>query len=129
MSSRLHGFWSVGLVGLTLALLGLGANPAAAAKVIFRNDATSPVVVQGTIIVNGQVQRGKALVIRPGQMANYDSMPAGNTLVTIYDATMPNRVLYQNTITVGNDDLFFSVQADPPLPRAKLVPGKVPMGP
>jgi len=127
MRSYLRGLSMAGSGMLAFLLLGVFPVTADAAKVAFRNDGPTPIVVQGTIVVRGQVQRGKALQIQPGQSASYDQMPAGNASITVYDATQPNRVLFQGPLTVGTDNLYFSVKPDPPGPKAKLDPVKPPM--
>lgn len=97
-----------------LALLGLAVWPAAAeaAKLAFRNDGPSPVVIQGTTLIRGIVVRGKPLLINPGQSASWDAMPAGNAIITVIDAKAPTRTLFTGTLTVGTDDLYYSVQPD-----------------
>jgi hypothetical protein len=108
------------LGGLTLLALGLCSIPAEAAKLAFRNDGPTPVIVQGTCLVKGSVVRGKPLLINPGQTANWDRMPAGTASVTVQDGRLPARTLYQGSIVVDTDDLYYAVQPDPPGPKAKI---------
>lgn len=118
------------LVGILLLVsASTGYGQATTAKVAFRNDGPSPIVVQGTVIVNGIVQRSKPLMLPPTQAASWDAVPKGNTLVTVYDGTRPNRILFQGSVPVAGQDLYFSVQPEPPLPRAKLVPVPPPAPP
>jgi hypothetical protein len=105
-----------------LALLGLSVWPATAkaAKLAFRNDGPSPVVIHGTTLIRGVVVRGKPLLINPGQSASWDAMPAGNAIITVLDAKAPTKTLFTGTLTVGTDDLYYSVQPEPGTSKAKL---------
>ena len=100
--------------------LGLCSIQAEAAKLAFRNDGPTPVIVQGTCLVRGSVVRGKPLLINPGQTATWDRMPAGTASVTVQDGRLPARTLYQGSIVVDTDDLYYAVQPDLPGPKAKL---------
>ena len=75
----------------------------------------------------GLLQRGKPLLVYPGKVVMWDAMPPGNALISIADAKAPARAIYQGTITVGTDDLFFSVLPDVPAPKAKLEPISTPI--
>jgi len=119
---------TAGLGGLALLILSLAPAPAnAEVKLAFRNDGPAAVIVQGTTIVRGAVQRGKPLLVYPGKVVMWDAMPPGNALIAIADAKAPARAIYQGTITVGTDDLFFSVLPDVPAPKAKLEPIMTPI--
>jgi hypothetical protein len=111
-----------------LALCGLTFWPAAAeaAKLAFRNDGPSPVVIHGTTLIRGIVVRGKPLLINPGGSASWDAMPAGNAIITVLDAKAPTRTLYTGTLTIGTDDLYYSVQPEPGTSKAKLEQVKMP---
>ena len=114
--------WAVGILALTAALLlPLSAE---AAKVSFRNDTAVPIVVQGTMLIRGQLSRGKPLVIAPGKTLSYDAMPPGVARIDVYDARRASVTVFQGTITVGTDDLSFSVTPDEKNAnsRAKLDP-------
>src|SRR5947209_20018378 len=99
--------WTVGTLVLT-AVLALPLT-AEAAKVSFRNDTAVPIVVQGTMLIRGQLTRGKPLVIAPGKTLSYDAMPVGVARIDVYDGRRPSLTVFQGTITVGTDDLSFSV--------------------
>jgi hypothetical protein len=105
---------------LLLAALALGVLlPAAvrAESLAFRNDTNAPLVIQGACVVKGQLRADQPIMIAPGSAARID-LP-GNKLVTVYHARLPNRPLYQGTIPGGNDDQYYSIQADVG-PRVKL---------
>jgi hypothetical protein len=132
-------------LGLLLALVALGGGPvpARAANLVFRNEMKTPIIVQGASIVNNVIRPGRAMLIYPNQGAADMNLPAGNRLITIYDANQPSRILFRETVPVAGMDLYFSVQADPVMvpvgprppamaalpPRAKLVSVKPPPPP
>jgi hypothetical protein len=115
----------VGLVVLGLAL-GLALPSAAPAEVLaFRNDTNVPVVIQGTCVIRGKVVHDQPQVIAPGGSVKIQ-LP-GNKTVTIYDAKNTNVQYFQGSIPGGNDDLYFSIQADPANPgKAKCEQVKPP---
>ena len=130
MRSQLRGLHTLSWGMLTFALLVVCTETAEAAKLTFRNEGSIPVVVQSTVIVRGQVQRGKPLLIQPGQTGNYDTHPAGNASITVYDATLPSRILFQGPQVVATEDINLSVRPDPTQPaKAKLEVVKPPPGP
>jgi hypothetical protein len=113
--------WAGGILALTAALLL--PLTAEAAKVSFRNDTAVPIVIQGTMLIRGQLTRGKPLVVAPGKTVSYDAMPAGIARIDVYDGRRPSLTVFQGTITVGADDLSFSVAPDDnQKTRAKLDP-------
>jgi hypothetical protein len=124
--------WFAGL------LLALAPTAADAQALGFRNDTPAPVIVQGVSIVNRIPRRDRAHVLQPGEVC-WDPVPvSGNRLITIADARLPIRTLYQNSILCPGKDLFLSIQVDipPPLPgqrqlavRVKLVPTNPPAPP
>jgi hypothetical protein len=139
MSSHLRGY-PIAVVCL-LALLEVAAEPsrAQAAWLGFRNDTKVPVVVQGATVQRRVVRLGKAVVLSPGDVSWEPILEAGNRIITVTEANPPGRVLYQGIVPILGNDLFFSIQLDPPPPpakgekplppRVKLVPAKPPMPP
>lgn len=105
---------------LVVAALALGAwLPAAvrAENLVFRNDTTAPLVLQGASVVKGQLRADQPIMVAPGAVVRVN-LP-GNKLITIYHARLPNRPLYQDTIPGGSDDQYFSIQPDVG-PRVKV---------
>jgi hypothetical protein len=143
MSRHLRGY--PGAAVCLLALLIVAAEPAraAAAWLGFRNDMKVPVVVQGATIQRiGQrnvLRRGKAVLLSPGDVSWEPILEAGNRYITVTEANPPGRGFYQGVVPVLGNDLFFSIQLEPPPPPAKgekplpprvnLVPAKPPMPP
>ncbi len=128
---------------LALAVLSVWPALSDAGWLGLRNDTAVPIVVQGASIVNGLPRRGKPQLLYPGEVAWECILIPGNKLIEVYDPKQPRRPpLHQETITCGADDLFYSIQLDPPpktdkppprgqapaLPKYKLVPDK-PTGP
>src|SRR4051812_18373440 len=114
MNRRRRDFGMVVLGGMAFLTLGLGSLPAEAAKLAFRNDGPTPVIVQGTCLVRGVAIRGKPLLINAGQTASWDKMPAGTASIVVQDGLLPARTLYQGSIVVATDDLYYAVLPDPP---------------
>src|SRR5262249_2256939 len=89
MPLRANGIWSrtfaLGLVSLLLAPADLSAE-----TIEIRNDAKTTVVIQAACVVNGNVRREKPVTVRAG--AKISIKLSGNKLITVYDASMPNRV-------------------------------------
>jgi hypothetical protein len=103
---------SRGSVGkLALGLVALAFLPAAlpAETVNIRNDSQVALLVQCAYVVNGSVRRDKPVAIRPGATAPLATLP-GAKLITVYDARMPNKVLYQNTIPASKDDQAYKLE-------------------
>ncbi len=116
MSSRLR---LRGLYGLSvLTLLLFAAGQAVAETLVFRNDTGSPIVLQAAIVVRGVVRRDKPQPLGPNDVARV-TVP-GNKMITIYDAKVPTRVLFQGNVPGGNTDLYFSIQPDAKPPNLKI---------
>jgi hypothetical protein len=139
MSSHLRGCPTTVVCLLALILVAAEPASAAAAWLGYRNDMKMPVIVQGATVQRNVVRRGKALLLFPGDVSWEPILEAGNRIITVYDANQPARVLYQGVIPIIGNDLFFSIQLEPPPPpakgekplppRVKLVPAKPPMPP
>jgi hypothetical protein len=95
-----------------LALVLAACTPAVAQAetLSFTNDTNVALVIQGACIVNGAVRRDQPMLVQPGAVARI-TLP-GNKLITFYDAKVPNRILYQNTLQASPQDTSYSVQAD-----------------
>ena len=113
----MNGFWKIlskiGVGLLTLALLAAAPQAADAANVGFRNDTKSRILVQGQTVINGQVRKGPLLVIEPGKTACDLNVPPGLRQYTICDGFQTTRMLYRDSVQVGNQNLLYSVQPAP----------------
>ncbi len=109
VSKRLVGS-GVGVFAVLLALVAAGAAPAAlrAETLSFQNNTNVPLLIQGSYVVRGMVRRDQPIQVQPGGVAKI-SLP-GNKVITVYDAKLPNRVLYQDTINSSSDDQTYTLQ-------------------
>jgi hypothetical protein len=101
-----------------VALLALLPASLRAETLTFRNDTNAPVVIQGSYVVRGTVRRDTPQLVQPGASARI--ILPGNKLITVYDARLPSRTLFQDTIQAGTNDQSFSLKED-------TAPGKVKM--
>jgi hypothetical protein len=114
LTRLLHG--RAGVCGLALVVCAALPATLPAETLSFRNDTNSPVMIQGSYVVRGQVRRDQPILLQPNGVAKI-TLP-GNKLITVYDARLPNRVLFQDTINASTEDQAYSVLPD-------KVPGKV----
>jgi hypothetical protein len=105
--SRLLGTACVGL--LALGLLGGFPTAARAAGIALRNNLNIPVVVQGASRVNNVLRRGLPKTIAPGKLEwDTDLLPVDREIV-VYDARMPNRVLFRTVIRFQGQDMHLFI--------------------
>jgi hypothetical protein len=102
---RLLGTACLSLVAL--GLLGGFPTTAQAAGIGFRNNLKIPVVVQGASRVNNVLRRGLPRTVLPGNaMWVWDTdLPPGDREIVVYDAQMPNRVLYRTVVRFQGQDM------------------------
>jgi hypothetical protein len=100
-----------------LALACCWPGNAEAENLVFRNDCTAPVVVQAVVVFRGTIRRDKPYLLNPGDMTPAIALP-GDKVITVYEARVPNRILFQGAIAAGRKDLFFGVVPD-------ALPGRV----
>jgi hypothetical protein len=103
---------------VVVALFTLLPASLRAETLTFRNDTNAPVVVQGSYVVRGTVRRDTPQLVQPGASVRVN-LP-GNKLITVYDARLPSRTLFQDTVQAGNADQSFSFKED-------SAPGKIKM--
>jgi hypothetical protein len=99
---------------LALCLL---PGAASAETLLLRNECNGPVVVQAFGVWRGRVFRDRPYLLQPGDVSPAIMVP-GDKVVTVYDAKVPNRILFQGAVPAGRVDLFFGVIPD-------LLPGRV----
>jgi hypothetical protein len=90
---------------------------ASAQTLQFRNESNAPIVVQAVGLFRGRVFRGRPCLLNSGDATPGIDLP-GDKLLTIYDAKVPNRVIYQGAIPAGPGPLLYGVVPD-------VVPGRV----
>lgn len=116
------------LVLPAVLILCLAPTGASAQSYNFRNECNAPVVVQAVAVVRGVVRRDRPHLIKPG-----DATPAipsiGDTVITVYDAKVPNRVLFQGALPMTARNLFFGITPDALPGRVQMEPRKPPPPP
>ncbi|MBX7105750.1 MAG: hypothetical protein K1X57_16830 [Gemmataceae bacterium] len=121
-----YGVWA-NRAGWAVALLVFLYAPASvsASWLGFKNETTSPVTVQTAVVVNGRVVRGNPHVLYPGEIA-WDNVPApGPRQISVYNPKANNALVAQESINIGNADIFLSVQ----LVQQPQQPGKAALPP
>jgi hypothetical protein len=95
-----------------LAVLLLSNGLARADSLQFRNDTTAPLIVQGASVVAGnRLVRDRPYLINPTDQTPAIVLP-GNKIITISEAKVPNRVLFQGLIPAGAEDQVFYIKPD-----------------
>jgi hypothetical protein len=124
MIRPVRGLRQVALGLLALSLVTVVPAWAAAAAVIIKNDTPSTVILQGSYIVKGRVQRGKPLQVQPGDSITMIHPGVVPLTVTIADARLPV-IIGQAQVLPATEDQHFAIQPDVP-PKVKLEPVKAP---
>lgn len=106
---RSSGFRPYLLAGLAALLLTPGLVRAEAVQV--KNETSIAVVVQAACVVRGLAVRDKPYLLNPNDKSPAIVLP-GNKVITVYDAKVPTRVLFQGVIPATADDQAFSLQVD-----------------
>ena len=101
---------------------------ASAGSVTITNDAGAAVIVQAVTVVRGAIIRDRPYVIAKGDKSPAITLP-GNIIVTVYDARVANRILFQGVVKESTDDLLFGIVADGLTGKVKLEPRKPPAPP
>ena len=101
---------------LAVVALIFSTQAASANWVTIKNDTGKPIMVQETIIVNGQVKRGKPIPLLAGE-TNREFIP-GPTVkrIEVFDPQNPNQALWSGNLNCPVENQTFS---------AALVGGKV----
>jgi hypothetical protein len=97
------------LAGLALVLLTPG--PARAEMLHVKNETTTAVVVQAACVVRGALVRDRPYLLNANEKSPAINLP-GNKVITIYDAKVPTRVLFQGVVPATADDQVYTIQAD-----------------
>src|SRR3954464_13134459 len=108
MTRPYRGILKSGAIVLAVALPFLLPAQALAETIAFVNDTKGTVVVQVATVIRGAVRRGTPTTLGPGEKMRV-TVP-GNKLINIYDARMPNRMLFQGTIASSADDGHYAIR-------------------
>jgi hypothetical protein len=107
-------------LSLLLALLACGVPAVARAEnLVFRNECGAPVVVQAVSVFRGRVFRDRPYLLNPGDATPAVAIP-GDKIITVYDAKVPNRILFRDAIPGGRADLHFGILPDAVPGRARI---------
>lgn len=118
MFTKLHstGFAAVG------ALLLFASAPLRAQNLVLRNDTQAAVVVHPMSVSAGVVRRARPILLNPKAMTLPAIMLPGDRIITIYDASVPTRILFKGTLPASSTNRAYAIQPDLPAPRVTLVP-------
>jgi len=90
-----------------------------AETLVFVNDTNQKIVVQVAAVVRGKVVRGAPCTLKAGEKVPINVL--GNKLVNVYDAKLPNRLLFTGTIPASPADAAYSIkQTDARLPKVDI---------
>lgn len=98
------------LAGIATLLVFVSSGSASSANwVTIKNDTGKPMVVQETVVVNGQVKRGKAVNLLAGESLR-EFIP-GPTVkkVEMFDAANPNQAVWSGELNCPANSQTFSV--------------------
>jgi hypothetical protein len=107
-----------------LLVCGLLPGTAAAEVLAFRNECKAPLVLQAVSIFRGRVFRDKPYLLKPGDLTPNIVLP-GDKVITIYDATVPNRELFKGALPASILNQGYGIVPDLPPPKVRLVPRKI----
>jgi hypothetical protein len=85
------------------------ADVAEAGWVTFKNDTNKPIVVQEFVLVNGRKVSGKPYKLLPGESFREFQNTPGLKNYDVYDAAVPNKPVWSNSLNCGADKQGFSV--------------------
>ena len=105
-------FWKIGLLGVLLALAG--SNSAFAGWMGFRNDTKDTIVVQETIIVNGQLKQNKPQRLFTGEAVRDTQCTGPQRKISIFDPKNPNTPIFTGNVPcpAANENILYLIKAD-----------------
>ena len=106
---------------------GLLPGMAAAEGLAFRNECKAPVVVQAVSVFRGRVFRDKPYLLNSGDTTPSIVLP-GDKVITVYDAKVPNRVLFQGALPSSPANQAYGIVPDKTPPKVRMEPRKAPGG-
>jgi hypothetical protein len=94
------------------AVLLLFAPLAAHAESLhIHNETTTTVLVQSSCVVSGSLVRNRPYLLNPGDKTPSIVLP-GDKRIEIFEAKVPNRVLFRGVIKSSMDDQAFNIVLD-----------------
>jgi hypothetical protein len=97
------------ILAFALAALAAFASEAPAGWVTFKNDTNKAVVVQEFVVANGRKVSGKPYKLLPGESFREFQNTPGLKNYDVYDAGVPNKPVWSNSLNCGADKQGFSV--------------------
>jgi len=103
---------SICLLSVACALLGVRETHAG--WMGFRNDTKETVIVQETIVVNGQAKPGRPQRLSSGEAVRDTQCVGGVRKMTVYDADKPNQPLFSGNFAcpAANENLLYVIKSD-----------------
>ena len=101
-------------IALAAAVLFFATTVFAAAEgwITIRNDTNKVVVVQETVVQDGQVKRLRPVRLLPGESFRQFEQAPGMKTFELYDGQNPAQLLYTGTIRVPEGNRLFAVTQD-----------------
>jgi len=119
MTRQRHYILKRSAIWIAVALPFLLPAAASAETLVFVNDTNQTVVVQVAAVVRGKVVRGAPCTLKAGEKVPISVL--GNKLVNVYDARLPNRLMFTGTIPASPMDAAYSItQPDPHLHKVDV---------
>lgn len=102
------------LWSLAAAVLAVGgfATPASAGWITVRNDTSKAIVVQESVLWDGEFQRGKPVRLLPGESSCVFVKAPTIRRLEVFDGRNPTQALRTATITGKDENQAFSVTCD-----------------
>jgi hypothetical protein len=98
------------LAAAALVLFAPGLSQAESLR--FHNETTGPVIIQcSSVVRGGPLMRDKPYLLNVGDKTPEIVLP-GNKTINIYEAKVPNRMLFQGVVPASADDQAFNIVLD-----------------
>jgi hypothetical protein len=92
-----------------IVLIGGSATRAEGAWVTYRNDTTKTILLQESIVVNGQVKRCKPMTLLPGESLREFITGPTTKKIEVFDAQKPNQTIWSGALNCKDESQTFSV--------------------
>jgi hypothetical protein len=107
-------------LGVLAVLFVFGTPPRVRAEtLVFRNDCSVSIIVQLASVHRGVFSRDRPYLLRPGDATTPGIELPGDKVITVYDAKVPNRVLFQGALPGSTFDRHFRILPDA-TPRVRV---------
>jgi hypothetical protein len=105
-------FWISSLLGVAIALAG--ASSVFAGWMGFRNDTKETIVIQESIVVNGQLRPGKPQRLFTGEAVRDTQGGVGQRTINVFDPKKPNQPIFTGNFPVPapNENILYLLKSD-----------------